>query len=460
MMLGWLKRYMPRSLIGRAALILFLPVVTLQGAVAFGFFQRYFEDVTRQMTRSLLIELRFLQETVDEAPDLAAALLALEGIAVPLELAVTLPQEQVPGADSRLFYDLSGRAMIATLRENLPGLIAVDLTEDRRVTLWVGTGQGVMEVGFHRRRVAAANPHQLLVLIVVLGVVLTLVAYLFMRNQLRPIAQLAQAATDYGKGRIVPYRPRGATEVRAAGTAFLEMRNRIERQNQARTVMLSGISHDLRTPLTRMRLGLSLMEGEEAEALRRDVDEMGRMVEGFLDFARGDAAEALEPVVPAVFLEQVVTDARRAGLNVRLGPVEEAGAEAGGVSGAISGGASGGGAGGRPVQLRPVAVRRALDNLIGNALRHGSLAEVSCAVGQKSLRITVEDDGPGIPPDRRDEAMRPFTRLDPARNQDQGSGVGLGLAIVADIARGHGGQLRLGQSERLGGLRADLILAR
>lgn len=447
MSFAWLKRSMPRSLFGRAALIILLPVLTLQGAVSLGFFQRYFEDVTRQMTRSVLLELRFLQDTVDAAPDLASARAAAEAIGMPMELAVMLPAETVPEADSRRLYDLSGRAMILTLRDGLPGLLAVDLTEDRRVTLWFETAQGDMEVTFHRRRVAATNPHQLLVLIVVLGVVLTVVAYLFMRNQLRPIAQLAEAATAYGKGRIVPYRPRGATEVRVAGTAFLEMRGRIERQNQARTLMLSGISHDLRTPLTRMRLGLSLIDGDEAEDLRRDVDEMSRMIDGFLDFARGDAGDALETVDVVALVGQAVADAARAGQAVTMGPVE------------MEGAGGGGGQGADPVPLRPLAIRRALDNLIGNALRHASRAEVSVVVGQKRVRITVEDDGPGIPADQRSEAMRPFTRLDPARNQDLGSGVGLGLAIVSDIARGHGGQLRLTDSARLGGLRADLILA-
>lgn len=439
MSFAWLKRYMPRSLYGRAALILLLPVVTLQGAVSIGFFQRHFEDVTRQMTRSVLLELVYLRDMVDAAPDLAGALAAAAAVGGPLELDVVLPATDVPSADTRAFYDLSGRAMIDTLRAGLPDLRSVDLTQDRRVSLWITTGQGDMQVTFNRRRVAASNPHQLLVLIVVLGVLLTFISYIFLRNQLRPIAQLANAATQYGKGRIVPYRPRGATEVRSAGAAFLDMRNRIERQNQARTLMLSGISHDLRAPLTRMRLGLSLIDGSEAEPLRRDVDDMSHMVEGFLDFARGDAADALVPTDVKALVRQAVADAKRAGQAVELAGVEEPVPEL--------------------IPLRPMAVRRALDNLVGNALRHGTRAEITLAPGPRSLRITVEDDGPGIPVAQRDEAMRPFTRLDPARNQDKGPGVGLGLAIVADIARGHGGQLRLGHSTRLGGLRADLVLA-
>lgn len=221
--------------------------------------------------------------------------------------------------------------------------------------------------------------------------------------------------------------------------AFLDMRNRIERQTQARRLMLSGISHDLRTPLTRLRLGLTMLPDEEAALLVGDVDEMRRLLDAFLDFARGDASEEVETVDPAQLVTRIIEDAQRTGQAVILRPVQ-------GES--------------RPMPLRPTALRRALENLIGNALRYGSRCEVSLLVTPRGLRLLVEDDGPGIPEDRREEAMRPFTRLDPARNQDLGTGVGLGLAIVADIAHGHGGALHLGDSERLGGLRAELVLAR
>jgi two-component system osmolarity sensor histidine kinase EnvZ len=307
------------------------------------------------------------------------------------------------------------------------------------VAIWVATAHGDMRVDFARRRVAATNPHQLLVITVVLGLLLSAIAYLFLRNQLRPIQRLAAAAQAYGRGRIVPFRPGGALEVRAAGTAFLDMRHRIERQTQARTAMLAGISHDLRTPLTRLRLGLSLLDEEDARDLVRDVDDMARMVDAFLAFARGDAHDAQETAPLLPLIRSAVEDFARGGRPVDLAPAE--GADPG------------------PLPLRPMAIRRALENLLGNALRHGTRARVSVLFAERTIHVAVEDDGPGIPPDRREEAMRPFTRLDPARNQDT-PGVGLGLAIVADIARTHGGSLRLGHSEALGGLRAELVLAR
>ena len=270
------------------------------------------------------------------------------------------------------------------------------------------------------------------------GALMTVVSFFYLRNQLRPITRLATAAEAFGKGQTVPYRPGGATEVRAAGQAFLAMRNRIERQIEQRTLMLSGVSHDLRTPLTRMKLGLSLLEDEDRIPLERDVEEMQGMIEEFLAFARGAAAEQVEDLDPVELVRGVVDDAERGGAEVTLTQVTGEGT----------------------VKLRPGAMRRAVGNLINNAVRYGSRAEVSILITDRTLRIRVEDDGPGIPSDRRDEAARPFARLEPARNQNRGSGVGLGLAIATDIARTHGGVLRLGESETLGGLRADIVVAR
>ena len=278
-----------------------------------------------------------------------------------------------------------------------------------------------------------------IVLMVFLGVVMTLIAYIYLRNQLRPITRLAHAAEEFGKGHVVPYAPAGAIEVRSAGRAFLDMRARIERQAAARQIMLSGISHDLRTPLTRLRLGLGLMDDEEAAPLIRDVDEMNALLDAFLEYARGDALDETAPTDLPRLLELIVEDAGRSGQAVRLRPMDVPDA---------------------PVSLRPMAIRRAVENLLGNALRYGTRAEIGLTVSDRTIRVSVEDDGPGIPPDRREEALRPFVRLDPARNQDRGSGVGLGLAIVSDIARAHGGQLRLGESAALGGLMAELVLPR
>lgn len=271
-----LKPLLPRGLFGRAALILILPVVVIQLIVATIFIQRHFEGVTRQMSDSIAIEIRHLLDEVAKEGDLAAAQARASEIGAALELQVMLPGSAAPPADRREFWDWSGRVVIDSLRARLPELQVADLTTDSRaVQGWFGTPHGEMEVTLDRRRVSASNPHQLLVLMMVASALMTAVAYVFLRNQLTPITRLARAAEAFGKGQVVPYRPRGATEVRAAGTAFLDMRARIERQIETRTMMLSGVSHDLRTPLTRMKLALSLMpEDEETAALGRDVQQM------------------------------------------------------------------------------------------------------------------------------------------------------------------------------------------
>ena len=435
------KSWMPRGLYGRAALILIAPIVAIQLVVSIIFIQRHFEGVTRQLSKGAMIELRFVLSEVDAAPDLASAQARAGRLGAGLAMDVTLPADvPAPPSDRRGFLDWSGGVMLVTLKEGVPQITGVDLLADPRAAhLWIATPHGEMLVAMSRSRFTVSNPHQLLVLMAVASAFMTAVAFVFLRNQLMPITRLAAAAEAFGKGQTVAYRPRGAREVRAAGAAFLDMRNRIERQIEQRTRMLSGVSHDLRTPLTRLKLGLAFLpEDEDTAALKRDVQDMERLVDEFLAFVRDEAGE--EPVAtdPRTLVLQAVENARRMGLSVQPGAMEGEGL----------------------VQMRPQAVMRALENLIMNAARHGSSAEVSLAVTDRACRITVEDDGPGIPKHRREEAMQPFSRLDGARDPNRGGGVGLGLAITADVARAHGGALRLGDSERLGGLKADLILAR
>ena len=436
-----LKSILPRSLYGRAALILIVPIVTIQLVVSITFIQRHFERVTEQMTEGVLREVRLILDEADAADSVEDASLSIAKVAKPLGLTVQLPAAPLlVDQDSSVFWDLSGRVVISTLRANLPNLEPIDLTSGKsEVRMRHPTKWGDISITIDRRRVSASNPHQLLVLMIVTSILMTMIAFLFLSNQLRPIKLLSEAAEAFGKGRVIPYRPRGALEVRSAGHAFLDMRGRIERQIEQRTMMLSGVSHDLRTPLTRLRLGLSLLpDDEDTRALLADVSDMERLVDEFLSFARGDAMEDPEVADPLLLVQRAVENAQRAGLPVTLGTCEGQG----------------------EARLRTQSVMRALENLIGNAVRFGTRAEVSVAITERSLRLTVEDDGPGIPRELRDEALAPFTRLDAARDPNRGGGVGLGLSIASDIARSHGGSLRLDQSERLGGLRADLILAR
>ena len=437
----WLSRYLPRSLYGRAAVILLLPVITLQLVFSIGFIQRHYEGVTRQMTQNILLDLAVIVDRAEAAADPFIALDAAAAYAGPLDIDVALPAA-FPVEDARGLFDFSGRTVTQTLRAGLPGLVAVDLASDRdRVAILIETANGPLGLSFPRVRVSASNPHQLLVLMVAASILMTIVAYAFLWNELKPVRRMAEAAEAFGRGQTVPFRAEGATELRRAGAAFLEMRGRIERHIDQRTRMLSGVSHDIRTPLTRMRLGLSLLpESAERDAIARDISDMDNMLEAFLTFARGEGAGPTEPADPEALLARVVEKARRGGHDVTIGEMP---ADPGGL-----------------VDLRPMAIERALENLVGNAVRYGKQAIVSLAATQRVLRFTVEDDGPGIPPEARQDALRPFVRLDEARNQDAGSGVGLGLSIAADIARQHGGTLRLGDSARLGGLAVDLVIAR
>ena len=439
MLFAWIKKGLPRGLYGRAALILIVPIVTIQLVVSGAFLQRHFEDVTEQMTTGLAVELRFVLAELEEGGIEAGRV-----VATPLGIILREGSAQPfdgPQTTDRLFYDFSGRVVIITLMRYLDEITWIDLkTNDRVVVLNLGLSDGAsVDVEFTRRRVSASNPHQLLVLMVFTGILMTGVAYLFLRNQLRPIRRLARAAEAFGKGRAQDYQPSGALEVRSAGRAFLDMRSRIEQQIEQRTMMLSGVSHDLRTPLTRMKLGLSFMEeSEEVEGLKRDVEEMEGLLTGFLDFARSDALDDPEVVDVSALIEQVVADAQRGGGDVSLlGAPDQL-----------------------EVELRPLALRRALQNLLSNALRYGDQARVSVSAMERAIRLTVEDNGPGIAPEDRADALRPFVRLDEARNQNKGLGVGLGLAIASDIARRHGGTLRLSDSAQMGGLRVDVVLPR
>ena len=432
-----LKEWMPRSLFGRSALIVMVPVAAILMMVTIVFVQRLYEGVTEQMTDGVAHEVQLILNRIDEAPDAASALeMALE-VAAPLGIEIT--SDDGGFQTRREAIDLSGKTVIAVIEREIPGVRAVDLVgRDGFARIAVETTKGQVELQVPRSRLSARNPHQFLVLIGFTAVLMSVVALIYMRNQIRPIRRLAFAAEAFGKGRVVPYRPSGASEVRSAGTAFLDMRDRIDRQIEQRTLMLSGVSHDLRTPLTRMQLGLSLMEpGEDVEAMKRDLSDMEAMLEAFLAFARGDAQEEPKRIDPLEFARELTTRMSRS-LPVLSGAMEGEGT----------------------AMLRPQALQRALENLVTNAVRYGNQARLSARIDDDGIRFVVEDSGPGIPEDQRDAVLKPFFRLVEARNQNSGSGVGLGLTIAADIARQHGGKLILGDSKDLGGLRAELLIPR
>ncbi|MGF1503267.1 MAG: ATP-binding protein [Paracoccaceae bacterium] len=437
-----IKRYLPKSLFWRAFLILVIPILVLQAVVALVFIQRHYDGVTAQMASSVAREINYAIRAVERADDAATAEAALEEMVDPLGLQLGLDLDgRITARDVRAFYDLTGSVIAETLARRVERPLALDFVKIRKfVDVRVATSKGVLRVLVPRGRMNASNPHQLLVWMAVTVIALLAVSTAFLRNQVRPIRELARAASAFGRGRSLPFRPTGAEEVRRAGHAFLAMRARIERQIGQRTLLLSGVSHDLRTPLTRMKLALACAEpAPETVELSRDLDEMERMLAAYLDFARGDGTEEAEPVDPTEIAREVAEDAGRDGVEVELAELRDEDQPG-------------------EIVLRRGAVKRCLGNLVGNAARHGARTALSVRVTARFVEYVVEDDGPGIPPERREEALRPFVRLDESRNQNQGAGVGLGLAIALDIARSHGGSLSLDASERLGGLRATLIL--
>ncbi len=441
-----IRRFLPRSLFGRAVTILLVPIVVLQLVVGLVFFQRHYQRVTEQMTRNVAYELTYAVEQIESAREPTRTAQRIAELAVPLDLKLALePGATLTEGVDREFLDLTGGMVVATLERSLHRPLSIDLIADSHAALiGIQTSRGVLRAEVPRDRLSVSNPHQLLVLMIIAAMVLTAVAVVFLRNQVRPIRALAEAAEAFGKGRSLPFRPAGAEEVRRAGTAFLSMRSRLERQIEQRTQMLSGVSHDLRTPLTRIKLTLAMMdESEETRDLRQDADQMERMLGEFLAFARGDSLEATVATDPFTLAAGIVDDARRGGAEIALRQENETPDEA-------------------MVVLRSSAAARAVQNIVSNAMRYGTQVILTVRLSRKWLTYVVEDDGPGIPEADRARALQPFTRLEAARTLDTegAASVGLGLSIALDVARSHGGSLELGQSGELGGLKATLRLPR
>ena len=433
------KRILPSGLFGRSLLIVVTPMVMLQGIVTYAFFVRHHDMMTQQMAKGAASDVAFLIDIVTHNPtdETRHKLLAMAARDLDYKVAF-LPGQHVVVRTSGHFTPHLKDAMNRVFSQQFGALYpfrARDAGEN--IDLEVQLGNGILQLGIQKKRLIAASADVFVLWMVVSSLVLLAVAILFLRNQVRPIERLALAADAFGKGRAVPdFKPYGAREVRRAAQAFLTMRARIERYVQQRTEMLAGVSHDLKTPLTRMKLQLALMgDGTEVAPLQDDVVEMEHMLDEYLDFARGEGGEDMQSVDLAEVVEETVATARRSGSENRLR-----------LDSAPS----------IVMSVRRQSLKRCMMNLIDNALKHGTHVLVTLARSGRFVEILVDDDGPGIPAERREEAFRPFHRLDEGRNLQRG-GVGLGLAIARDSARAHGGDLVLEDSP-MGGLRAVVRL--
>ncbi len=432
----WMWAMLPKGLYARSLIIIIAPVVLLQSVVAYTFMERHWQLVTRRLSSAVTADIAALIDIYESYPQDRNAATLSRIAAERLKLDVDILQDaELPPAGPKPFFSILDQALTDELSRQISRPYWTDTVgRSSFIEIRVKLDNGVMRVIARRSQAYASNSHIFLVWMMVSSLVLLGVAVLFLRNQIRPILRLADAAESFGKGRDVDFRPRGAREVRQAGHAFIEMKRRVERTIEQRTTMLNGVSHDLRTILTRFRLSLALLpQTPEVEDLKRDVDEMGRMLEGYLAFARGDTGEPAVTTDLRALLEELQSDAERQGHATSLDIV-----------------------GDPMITVRPDAFRRLLFNLVANAARHGDRIAISANHETRWLVVHVDDDGPGIAPEHREEVFKPFVRLDEARNQDEG-GSGLGLAIARDVARTHGGDIVLGDSP-LGGLRATVRL--
>jgi two-component system osmolarity sensor histidine kinase EnvZ len=403
--------------------------------VAFVFMERHWNLVTQRLSAGVVQDVAALIDVYRDYPqDKGRAKIkkiAQERLGLVVDF---LPLGDLPPPGPKPFFSLLDQALSEEIRKQIGLPFWIDTVgKSALVEIRIQLKQTVMRIFARRSAAYASNSEIFLIWMVGTSLILISVAVIFLRNQIKPILRLAEAAESFGKGREAPnFRPRGAREVRQAAAAFIEMKTRIERSIEQRTAMLAGVSHDLRTVLTRFKLELALFgDTPEVEAMKRDVDEMARMLEAYLAFARGDLGELSAETDMAEFLDELKADVERDGHQVNVvfhGPPI--------------------------VTVRPAAFKRCLANLVSNAARFAHTISITGHRDHRWLTFTIDDDGPGIPVDMREDVFKPFLRLDDARNQDQG-GAGLGLAIARDIARSHGGDIMLGDSP-LGGLRATV----
>src|SRR5215831_6754320 len=379
-----IKALMPKGLYARSLLIIIVPMVVLQSVVAFLFMERHWSLVTTYLSSAVTREIATLIDvyrTFPQGPDHAQLKrIAQDRLGLVVDF---LPGTQLPPPGPKPFFSQLDGALSDEIRKQIGLPFWIDTVgRSNIVEIRVKLDDTVMRVFAKRADVYDANSLIFLMWMVLTSIVVLTIAILFLRNQIRPIVRLADAAEAFGKGReVANFRPRGAREVRRAAAAFLEMKMRIERAIEQRTTMLAGVSHDLRTILTRFKLELAFLgDSPETEAIKKDVDEMAAMLEAYLAFARGDLGEQPAPTDMSAMLGELQADSERTGHR-----------------------------------------------------------------DHRWLTVTIDDDGPGIPSSLREDVFKPFLRLDDARNQDEG-GTGLGLAIARDIARSHGGDITLGDS--------------
>ena len=429
-----IKKFLPKGLLGRSLLITVTPLVILQLVSAAIFYETHWDKVTLKLARGVAGDIAAVISLMRQAPDTDGWDRVFNIAASNMGLVVALKEGAVLANVAPSPSGLAERMLTRAMNSHVSKPFHLDTeSSDRLIIIDVQLASGVLHVTTTRKRLFSSTAYVFVIWMVGTSLTLFVVATIFMRNQVKPIRRLAIAADEFGKGRDVSkFKPEGATEVRQASSAFFAMRDRIGRHISQRTDMLAGVSHDLRTPLTRMKLQLEMLgDGDGMEDMKADISEMEHMLDGYLAFARGEGEEDPRPTDFTALLGEAAAQARRKGGAVDLH-----------TEGQLM------------VSLRPYAFRRCLTNLIDNATQYAD--HVSVRAGQRgdAIEVTIDDDGPGIPEDQFDEVFKPFYRIEGSRNPVTG-GVGLGMTIARDVMRGHGGDIQLGDSPN-GGLRVRL----
>lgn len=425
---------LPRGLYARSLIIIIAPMVLLQSVIAFVFMERHWQTVTQRLSTAVTRDIAAIIDVIETYPQGSdfAEITRIARDRLALNIAI-LPPDPLPAPAPKPFFSILDQILSQEITRQIGRPFWIDTVGNSNlVEIRIQMEDKVLRVFARRSQAYASNTHIFLLWMVGTSLVLLTISILFLRGQIRPIQRLAEAAESFGKGQGMPegFRPRGAIEVRRAGLAFIQMRERIEKQIEQRTEMLAGVSHDLRTILTRFKLQLAMAPpSADNKAMEKDIDDMQSMLEGYMAFAKGNVQEETGEVDLRALLDDLVAQGKVHGRTVRTSMI-----------------------GRNDIVVRRLAFRRLIDNLAANAFRHAQQVDIIARVARGWLTLTMDDDGPGIPTDSREDVFKPFYRMDDARNLDT-SGTGLGLSIARDIARQHGGDIALDDSP-LGGLRA------
>ena len=437
-----LRDFTPRGFYARSILIVLVPLILLLSMITWFFFNTHIAEVSRKLSQTIAGDTALIEAIMTSHDDTRTLQKRAEDIEETLRMQVTrLPGAKLPAPPKRPFWSAARDSILehelSVSLKDTPFWFNTNVTNSQVEIQIAPRNEGaVYRILVDRKRTFATTGHIFIVWVILFSLLVIAIAMAFLRNQVRSVLKLAAAAEAWGRGEnSVELKPSGATEIRQAANAMTQMRDRILAHVDQRTTMLAGVSHDLRTPITRLKLQLAMLPpSEDRDAAKQDLDEMSAMLDGYLAFARGEEAENYEDIDMSMLAQDIaMTIADRADVSVTTSPDTS-------------------------VRVRPLAVKRAVTNLVQNAADHGNKVRISVRTTELDVILSVDDNGPGIDEAKHDDAFKPFSRLDEARNQNK-SGVGLGLTLARDVARGHGGDVTLSRSE-LGGLCATFSLPR